>query len=132
MALRYRVGALAVVMMFLGVACSGDDGGATESGGSTETTAEEAADAGGDMVTLTAANFAFDPGSLTVASGDTIEFTNEDDAKHNFTAEDVGLDVDVAATGAATIELEGVEAGTYEYFCEYHKDSMKGTLEVTG
>lgn len=124
---RYlRLSALALVMV-VGVACGGDDGGGSGNGSSAE-----AADNGGGAITLTTANFAFTPASVTAATGDTIELTNEDDAKHNLTVEDAGLDVDVDAGATATVDLSGVEAGSYDFYCEYHKDSMTGTLEVTG
>ena len=64
--------------------------------------------------------------------GGTIDFTNEDDAEHNFTAEEAGIDEDVDPSGSTTIDLGDVEAGSYDFFCEYHKDTMTGTLEVTG
>ena len=35
-----------------------------------------------------------------------------------------------ACAGSVTIDLTDVEAGSYDFFCEYHPD-MKGTLEVT-
>jgi plastocyanin len=117
---KILVGTL-VALALLGAACGGDDGG--ESGGG---------EAGGsETATLTAAEFAFDPSTLTVASGGSIEFTNEDDAEHNITAEEAGIDEDVDAKGSVTVDLSDVEAGTYDFFCEYHPD-MKGTLEVTG
>lgn len=114
------LGAL-VVLALLGAACGGGDEGDSggEGGGGTET------------ATLTAAEFAFEPSSLTVASGGSIEFTNEDDAEHNITAEEAGIDEDVDAGGSVTVDLSDVEAGTYDFICEYHPD-MKGTLEVTG
>lgn len=104
------------------VACGGDDGEASNGGGT---------GGGGGSVSLTAENFAFQPESLTAAVGDTIEFTNEDDAKHNITAEDAGLDEDVDASSSTTVDLADVEPGSYDFICEYHPDSMKGTLEVT-
>ena len=115
-----------VAFALLGAACGGDDGGGSEgeSGGGE-------AGGGSETTTLTAAEFAFDPKSLTVASGGSIEFTNEDDAEHNITAEEAGIDEDVDAKGSVTGDVTDVEAGTYEFFCEYHPD-MKGTLEVTG
>ena len=128
MALRYRFGALLLVLMVIGVACGGDD---TSSDTADDTGDTEAAEDAGSAGTLTAANFAFDPVSLTAASGDSIEFTNEDEAEHNFTAEDADIDVDVDAGGSATIDLTDVEPGSYDFYCEYHKDSMTGTLEVT-
>jgi plastocyanin len=121
LAMKRWVPVLALVAV-LGVACGGDDGG-------TDTGAP--ADDGG-AVTLTASNFAFQPASLTAAAGGTIEFTNDDDAEHSFTAEDAGIDEDVEAGDSTTIDLADVEPGSYDYFCKYHKDTMTGTLEVTG
>ena len=105
------------------VACGGDDGG--------DTAAEPAPDEGGGAVTLTAANFAFDPSSLSAPAGSTIEFTNEDDAEHSFTIDDVDVDEDVEGNESTTVELGSLEAGSYDFYCKYHKDSMTGTLEIT-
>ena len=111
---------LAVVAV-LGVACGGDDADpATD------------ADAGGsESVTLTAAEFAFDPSELSVAVGGAIEFVNEDEAEHNITAEDAEIDADVDAGVTTTVDLVDVAPGTYDFICEYHPDTMTGTLEVT-
>ena len=109
----------------LAAACGGgDDAG--------ETATEPAADDGDGAVTLTAANFAFDPASLTAAAGDTIEFTNEDDAEHSFTIDDSDVDEDVDGGGSTTVDLGSLDAGSYDFYCKYHKDSMTGTLEITG
>ena len=105
----------------LGVACGGDSDPATDTGG----------DAGSEAVTLTAAEFAFEPSDLSVSAGGSIEFVNEDEAEHNITAEDAGIDEDVAAGGSTTVDLGDVAPGTYDFLCEYHPDTMTGTLEVT-
>ena len=115
------------MVALLAAACGGDDGEATNGGG----TGGGGDGGGGGSVTLTAANFAFQPESLTAAAGDSIEFTNEDDAEHNFTAKDADLDEDVEAGSSATVDLADVEPGSYDFFCKYHPDSMTGTLEVT-
>jgi plastocyanin len=107
----------------LGVACGGDDAADVGAGGD--------GGGGGSSVALSAANFAFSPTSLSVGAGGSIEFTNEDDTEHNFTATDADLDEDADPGGSVTIDLAGVEPGSYEFFCEYHRDSMTGTLEVT-
>ena len=124
---RTLVVVLAIVAL-LGVACggSGDDGEDT----SAPAPAEEEDDGGATI--LTAANFAFDPSSLTVAAGSTIEFTNEDDAEHSFTIDDSDVDEDADGGTSTTVDLGSLEAGTYDFYCKYHKDSMTGTLEVTG
>ena len=108
----------------LGAACGGsDDGG--------ETTGGDEAAAGGGAITLTAAEFAWDTSELTASAGDSIEVVNEDDAKHNLTIEDAGVDEDVDPNGTTTVALEGVAAGSYDFLCEYYPDTMTGTLEVT-
>ena len=125
---KLMVGA-ATLLLLLGAACGGDDdtdSGDDSTGTTTETTEEE----GGGSVELTAANFAFEPSDLSAAAGDTIEFTNDDDAPHTFTSDDAGVDEEVEPGGSTTIDLADVEPGTYDYICKIHPD-MKGTLEVT-
>ncbi len=114
----------------LTAACGGDGGGG--GGGAAGGGGGGADNGGGGSPTLVAADFSFQPASLTATAGDTIAFTNEDDAKHNITVEEVGIDEDGDAGGSTTGSLEGVETGRYDFFCEYHKDAMTGTLEVTG
>lgn len=107
----------------LGAACGGDDGGdeaATSSGGGE----------GGGAVTLTAAEFAWDPSLPTVAAGGSIELVNEDDAEHNLTIEKAGVDEDVDGGSSVTVDLGDVEPGSYDFVCEYHPDTMTGTLVV--
>lgn len=107
----------------LGAACGGgDDGGEATGGGG---------DTGGGAATLTAVGFAWDPTDLSVAAGGSIELVNEDDAKHNLTIEGEGVDEDVDPNGSVTVDLGDVAAGSYEFVCEYHPDTMTGTLEVT-
>ena len=109
--------AAVVFVALLGAACGGDDGGA-------------ASDGGGGSVTLTAKDFKWDTSSLTASAGDSIEVVNEDDAEHNLTIEDADVDEDVEAGESVTVDLGDVEPGSYEFFCEYHPDTMTGTLEV--
>lgn len=121
--MRHRKGtsvAAAAVVALLGAACGG--------GGEGETASAEAR-GGEGAFTLTAAEFAWDPGSLTASAGDSIELVNDDDAKHNLTVTDAGIDEDVEPGASVTVDLTGVEAGSYDFFCEYHPD-MKGELEV--
>ncbi|MFN2587714.1 MAG: cupredoxin domain-containing protein [Actinomycetota bacterium] len=116
MKVRSAVAALTLVAL-VGGACGGDDDGG-DSGG-------------GGAVTLTAADFAWDPADPSVAAGGSIEVVNEDDTEHNLTVEDAGIDEDVEADGSVTVDLADAEPGTYEFFCKYHPDTMTGTLEVT-
>ena len=121
---RALVGFL-LAFSLLGAACGGDEGAAESTGGS--------GTGGGDgtaTTELVAADFKFDPADLSVATGGSIELTNEDDAKHSLTAEDAGIDQDVDPMASTTVDLGDAEPGTYDYICKYHPE-MKGTLEVT-
>jgi plastocyanin len=117
--------ALAVIAL-LGAACGGDD---TNSDG-----ADTGGGAGGaaESSTLTAENFSFSPTSLSIASGGSVDYTNKDDTEHNFSIDDADIDQDVEGGESATVDLSGLDAGSYDFYCKYHKDSMTGTLEVTG
>ena len=123
MSKRKSVVAVAMMVGLLGAACGGDDGG--DDGG-----AATSGGGGGEAVTLTAAEFAWDPDTLTASAGGSIELVNEDDAEHNLTIEDAGIDEDVAGGESLTVDLADVEAGSYDFVCEYHPDTMTGTLEV--
>ena len=113
--------ALAVVAL-AAVGCGGDDG---EDGGDTG-----GGNGGGDAVTLTALDFEFEPTDLTVSAGGSVELVNDGEAEHNLTVEGTDVDEDVAAGETVTVDLGDVEAGTYEFVCEYHADQMTGTLTV--
>lgn len=119
---RNAVAALTLVAL-LGAACGGDDDDAGAANGGD-------GGGGGEAVTLTAAGFSWDPSSLTAPAGGSIEVVNADEAKHNLTVEEAGVDEDVEAGDTITVDLADVEPGSYDFVCEYHSDSMQGTLEV--
>lgn len=123
MSMRSKAIVATTLVALLGAACGGDD-----SNGDTE--AASGGGGGGEAVTLTAAEFAWDPDTLTAAADGSIELVNEDEAEHNITIEEAGVDEDVAGGESVTVDLAGVEAGSYDFVCEYHPDTMKGTLEV--
>jgi plastocyanin len=121
--MKKRMIACLALAAIAAVGCGGDSeaGGGSDGGGG----------GGSASVSLVAEDMKFSPTSLSAASGSSIEFTNQDDAKHSFTAEDAGIDEEVDAKASTTVDLSGVEAGSYEFLCKFHSD-MKGTLEVTG
>ena len=89
---------------------------------------------GGGPVTgsVVAANYAFTPSNVTVASGATIEVKNSTpQTPHTFTVtgEDIDVALDPQSTSKVTIDLP---PGTYAFECRYHAGSgMQGTLIVT-
>ena len=116
-------------MMLLIAACSGDDAG-TEAEDTGDTAAEEPADDAAGAGTVTASNFAFDPTELEVASGDSVTFVNEDDAEHSFTVDKTDIEEELEEPGEVDVTID-LDAGDYDFFCKYHKDTMTGTLTVT-
>ena len=105
-------------------ACSDDGGGDSSS----DTTAAD--DGGGEAsgTDVTIADFAFDPGDLTVSVGDTVTWTNDDDTEHTVTSDDDAFDSgDIA--GGDTFEQTFDEAGEFAYHCSIHSQ-MSGTLTV--
>ena len=121
----------AVVMLsVVGVACS-EEPEATDTG--TDTTTEDGGGAAEDgaAATVTAKNAAFDPELLSVAAGSTIEFVNEDDFEHSFTVKGTDVHEELDAPGTVEVDLSSLETGSHDFFCEYHPDTMEGTLEIT-
>lgn len=113
---------LLVVAVTFG-ACGGDD--------SEGTTATTAAAGGGAGTALSAEDFKFTPKDLSISAGDSIEVTNNGSTEHNFSIDSEGIDVDAAEGASATVDVSGLAAGTYDYFCKYHSgQGMTGTLEV--
>ena len=121
-----RMLAVGGIVALLATACGGDGAGSPAASGD-----GGGGGGGGASVTLTAADFSFKPGTVSAAAGDTIELSNEGDAPHNLQAEEAGLDEDVDAGETVSIDLSGVEPGTYDFICKFHPDDMSGTLEIT-
>jgi plastocyanin len=65
------------------------------------------------------ANFAFSPATLTVASGTTVTWTNQDDMVHTVTAADRAFSSTGLETGG-TYAHTFTAPGTYTYFCALH------------
>jgi plastocyanin len=81
---------------------------------------------GGNAVTIQ--NFAFNPGTIEVAVGTTVTWTNQDSATHTVTADDGSFDSNNLAT-SATFSQTFSTAGTFTYHCKIHT-SMKATVTV--
>jgi plastocyanin len=117
------VAALFAAALVLG-ACGGGDDDAAEDG-------SEAPAAGG--VTVTAQDFAFDPTTIEVESGEEVEVTlqNEDDTEHSITVEEAEFEIEAEGGESATGALSAPESSV-EFFCKYHPDQMRGEVAVSG
>ena len=84
---------------------------------------------------LTTRDFAFDPAGLTVKPGQkvTLTVTNKGQREHNLTIAEAKVNQDLEKGSTKSVTFTAPAAGTYQYFCEYHKASnnMVGTLTVT-
>ena len=77
-------------------------------------------------LTINIQDFAFQPGEITINSGDTVTWINNDDAPH--TVKGDSLDSGTLSKGQEFKQTFN-EPGTYEYHCNFHS-SMKGKVIV--
>jgi len=70
----------------------------------------------------------FDPGTVTIHVGDTVEWKNTDDRDHTITASDGSFDSGNLSSGAS-FRHTFKSAGKYSYKCSYHP-RMKGVVVV--
>ena len=76
------------------------------------------------------ANFAFSPATVTVSVGDTVTWTNHDNAPHNATADDGSFSTPNINDGQSTSH-RFTQQGTFSYICTIHPN-MHGTILVMG
>ena len=85
---------------------------------------------GAQGASVTISNFTFNPGSLTVAAGTSVTFTNGDGPSHTTTSDDDVWDSGVLASGD-DFEVVFADPGTFAYHCSIHP-SMTATVTVEG
>ena len=105
-------------------ACGGDDDGGSTTA-TTGTTGETAGGGGGTSITI--ADFAFDPNTITVSGPTEVTITNDDSAPHTFTADDDSFDVQIAPGATETVTVDVSQ--TTGFHCTIHPE-MTGTVEV--
>ena len=115
------------VLSFVLAACGGDDDGGEETGGGGETDAGGGQTGAGGGTSITIADFAFDPSTISVSGPTEVTITNEDDAAHTFTLDDGSVDQEIAGGESATVTVDVSE--TTGFVCRFHPQ-MTGTVEV--
>lgn len=73
-------------------------------------------------------DFEFSPGTVTVAAGETVTWTNSGPSEHSATSD--SFDTGILAKGERGSNTFG-SGGTFSYFCTVHP-SMKATVRVVG
>jgi plastocyanin len=129
--LRVTVAALVAVLILTAGGCGGDEGGG--GGNASATTAAPSGGGGGEELKLTAKDIKWDTTTLQLTSGTSyrVEVTNDDSVEHNFTFEQASANTDVEGGENATVSFTAPAAGSYEFFCKYHPQGMRGTVTVT-
>lgn len=73
---------------------------------------------------------------MTANADNTVQIANPTDEKHELVIESSGKELassgDIAPEGSGYLAFKPLAPGTYAYHCEYHPDTMKGTIEVAG
>ena len=88
-----------------------------------------ASPAANHLVSVT--NFAFTPGDLTIASGDSVTWQNNTTATPHTATEDLNQwDTGGIPAGGGKVTLVFNTPGAYNYYCIHHPLSMRATLTV--
>ena len=100
-------------------------------GSSSHTTTQAASDVSGNIVHVVMAHLAFSPTAVTAKIGETVRWTNQDNAPHNVTH--VSGPVFTSSRRLAPGDkfyLKLTRTGTIHYFCTIHP-WMRATISVT-
>lgn len=131
------VGCLALTVVVAG--CGGDDEGSTDTGGgATSAPADTGASGGGAEApaagkgkAVVMKDIQFEPGDVTVKTGETVTWTNDDTVDHDVTADDgsfkSGDAGDLAPGDKYSHSFD--KAGTFKYVCTVHP-GMEGEVVV--
>jgi len=72
-------------------------------------------------------SYRFDPGTIEVAAGDTVTWTNDDNFTHTVKVE--GRDDHKVGKGES-VSIRFDKPGSYDYVCTLHSRDMHGTVIV--
>lgn len=79
--------------------------------------------------TIKIQNFKFEPTTVAIAVGETVQFINDDEEPHTATSTDGAFDSKALDTNQ-TWNYTATQPGNFPYICSIHP-FMKGTLTVT-
>jgi plastocyanin len=83
-----------------------------------------------DAQTVVIANLAFDPATITVSTGTTVAWTNDDSVPHTVTSTDGAFDSGIFDPGGS-FAFTFNEPGSFPYVCQLHP-RMQGTITAEG
>jgi plastocyanin len=113
-------GVMMSILLFLSLSCSKSN--TNTGGGSTGTT--------GTTVTISISNFAFSPSTMSVVTGTTVVWKNNDNTSHTATSNDGSSFNSGTIPPGGSFSYTAAKVGTFAYHCSIHP-TMTGTLTVT-
>jgi plastocyanin len=117
---------LLAVIAALAAGCGGSDSGGSSS---TSTASSKPASSGGGAVTVSMKNIQFAPKDVTVKTGQTITWRNDDTVDHNVTADSGASFKSDNFGNGGSFKFKAAKAGTIKYECTIHP-GMTGTITV--
>ena len=126
-AILEEMGEETLVTVYLVEEATGGTGDTTEGDAATPAAGGDAGT--GEEVAVDIVDFAYEPAEVTVPVGGTVTWTNQGEEPHTATAQDREALQSGTLRNGDTYSQTFDEAGTYEYFCEFHPN-MNGTVVV--
>jgi len=82
-------------------------------------------------ITVAATEFAFEPAKINAFPGESVRVTlrNDGETQHSFTIRNPEAEADAASGDVAMIEFTTADTDA-SFFCIYHPEQMKGTINV--
>jgi plastocyanin len=117
-------GWLALLLAWLGVGLVVGGCGNAET---SEQPAKQSGGGGGAQVSME--NIEFEPANVTIETGATVTWTNDDTLGHDVTGDDFKSGAAGGLQSGDTFEHTFSEPGTYDYVCTVHP-GMKGSVTV--
>jgi plastocyanin len=111
----------------LAAGCGSSGNGSSSS--ATATASSKPASSGGGAVVVTMKDIQFHPTTVTVKTGQTVEWRNDDSVSHNVTAQSGASFKSKDFGNGGTFKFKATKAGTIKYVCTIHP-GMDGTLTV--
>ncbi len=82
---------------------------------------------------VTMKNWEFTPGTLTIKTGDSVIWINDDDSHHKIIFDDPSLKSSENIKPEKEYLLTFDKPGEYKYYCKYHHEyGMHGAITVKG
>lgn len=80
-------------------------------------------------VTVTIANFAFNPATVNIKAGDTVKWVNDDQPTHKIISDSLSALQSPSLNTGDGYSFTFTTAGTFNYYCQIHP-TMQGTVVV--